>query len=61
MQIFFAHGFEVECTAHAIIEDKDGPPDAEAPLQTCQQSVQGRRISAISSQHLQMDGASSAS
>ena len=45
MQIFFAHGFEVECTAQAIIEDKDDPRDAKAPLQTCQQSMHSRRPS----------------
>jgi hypothetical protein len=56
MQLFFAHGFQIEGTAHAVIKDKNRLLNTKAPLQTGQKSLQGRRIGPISAQHLQVNG-----
>src|SRR5467141_4765030 len=56
MEIFFAHGFQIECTAHAVIKDKDRLLNAKASLQTPQQSAQGRRIGPVTTQYLKVDG-----
>jgi hypothetical protein len=37
MQMLFAHGFQIECTAHAVTKDKDCLLNAKASLETDQQ------------------------